>query len=325
MPFSDIIGQDRAIAVLRRSITKERVAHAYLFSGIEGCGKKKSALAFVQAVFCGAGKDDACGVCSSCRKVASGQHPDLHLLEPDGAFIKIDQVRELQKELSYRPFEAPKKACIIDGADKLNLSSGNALLKTLEEPPGEALMILIAPERSAVLQTILSRCQALAFQPLPGELIEGRLVRDGFSADAARVAATLCGGSLGRGIEIATDGVLAGRGSFLTRITGLSLNDGASLFAAAEEFAADKEGLPELLELLLSFLRDILIYRSMQEALVNSDLKELVAREAARRTEGDVMELIEQLIAMRRMFVRNVNARLALEVFFMRFCSLRSA
>ena len=322
MPFSDVIGQDRAIAVLRRSITMGRVSHAYLFSGIEGCGKKKTALAFVQAVFCG--RDEACGVCSSCRKVASGQHPDLHILEPDGAFIKIDQVRDLQKELSYRPFEAPKKACIIDGADKFNLSSGNSLLKTLEEPPGEALLILIAPERSAVLQTILSRCQALAFQPLSGALIEGRLVRDGFPAEAARVAATLCGGSLSRGIEIAADGVLDGRGSFLTRITALSLGDAATLFAAAEEFAADKEGLPELMELLLSFLRDILIYRSTPEALVNTDLRQLVAREAARRSEAQVMELIDQLIAMRRMFVRNVNARLALEVFFMRFCSLRA-
>jgi DNA polymerase-3 subunit delta' len=184
-------------------------------------------------------------------------------------------------------------------------------------------MILIAPERSAVLQTILSRCQALAFQPLSGELIERRLLRDGFPAEAARVAATLCGGSLNRGIEIATDGVLEGRGSFLTRITSLSLSNVAGLFAAAEEFAADKEGLPELLELLLSFLRDILIYRSTPEALVNSDLQQLVAREAARRTEEEVMELIEQLIAMRRMFTRNVNARLALEVFFMRFCALR--
>jgi DNA polymerase III subunit delta' len=317
MPFSDIIGQDRAIAVLRRSISMQRVAHAYLFSGIEGCGKKKTALAFVQAVFCG--REEACGVCSSCRKVASGQHPDLHILEPDGAFIKIDQVRDLQKELSYRPFEAPKKACIIDGADKFNLSSGNSLLKTLEEPPGEALLILIAPERSAVLQTILSRCQALAFQPLSGALVEGRLVRDGFPAEAARVAATLCGGSLRRGIEIATDGVLEGRGSFLTRITGLSMGNAAALFSAAEEFAADKEGLPELLELLLSFLRDILIYRSTPQALVNSDLEQLIASEATRRTDAQVMELIDQLIAMRRMFVRNVNARLALEVFFMRF------
>lgn len=319
MPFSDVIGQDRSIAVLRSSIAMGRVAHAYLFSGIEGCGKRKTALAFVQAVFCG--KDEACGVCSSCRKVANGQHPDLHILEPDGAFIKIDQVRELQKELAYRAFEAPKKACIIDGAEKLNQSSGNALLKTLEEPPGDALMILIAPERSAVLQTILSRCQALQFHPLPAELIEERLVRDHFPADAARVAATLCGGSLKRGVEIATDGVLESRGSFLERVLALKLSDVAPLFAAAEEFAADKDGLPGLLELLLSFLRDVLIYRATPGALANADLEPLVAREAERSSERRVMELIEQLLTMQRMLARNVNARMALEVFFMRLAA----
>lgn len=319
MPFSDVIGQERAVSVLRRSISMGRVSHAYLFSGIEGCGKKKTALAFVQAVFCG--KDEACGVCPSCKKIASGQHPDLHILEPDGAFIKIDQVRELQKELSYRAFEAPKKACIIDGAEKLNQSSGNALLKTLEEPPGDALMILITPERSAVLQTILSRCQTIEFQPLPAQLVEERLVRDHFAPETARVAASLSGGSLRRGSEIAADGVLEGRVGFLERVLALNLKEIGTLFAAAEEFAADKEGLPGFLELLLSFLRDVLIYRSTPDALANADLAHLVAREAERCPEPRIMELIEQLIAMRRMLVRNVNARLALEVFFMRFAT----
>ena len=316
MPFADIIGQESAVGVLRRSISMGRVAHAYLFSGIEGCGKRKTALAFVQAVFCG--KEEACGVCPACRKMASGRHPDLHILEPDGAFIKIDQVRELQKELSYRPFEAPKKACIIDGAEKLNASSGNALLKTLEEPPGDALMILITPERSAVLQTILSRCQSIGFQPLPAGLIEERLRRDGFAAEAARVAATLSGGSLRRGMEIAADGVLEGRGSFLERVMAFKFNDASAIFRAAEELAADKEGLPGLLELLLSFLRDILIYRSTPEAIANADLKQLVAREAERCSPPRIMELIEQLLTMRSMLSRNVNARLALEVFFLR-------
>ncbi len=316
MPFSEIIGQDRAISVLKRSIALERVAHAYLFSGIEGCGKKKTALAMVQAVFCG--KEEACGVCPSCRKIANGQHPDLHILEPDGAFIKIDQIRELQKELAYRPFETPKKACIIDGAEKLNLSSGNALLKTLEEPPGNALMILITAERSAVLQTILSRCQTLDFQPLPAEMVEARLLREQFPAEAARVAASLSGGSLKRAVEIATDGVLEGRVNFLERVLALNLKDVNALFAAAEEFAADKEGLPGFLELLLSFLRDVLIYRSTPEALTNSDLAQLVAREAERSPQQRIIDLIEQLVATRRMLVRNVNARLALEVFFMR-------
>ena len=319
MPFSDVIGQDRVVSVLSRSIALGRVSHAYLFSGIEGCGKRKTALAFVQAVFCG--REEACGVCSSCKKVASGQHPDLHLIEPDGAFIKIDQVRELQKELAYRPFEAPKKACIIDGAEKLNLSSGNALLKTLEEPPGNALMILITPQRPAVLQTILSRCQTLDFQPLSAQLVEERLIRDRFPAEAARVAATLSGGSLRRGIEIATDGVLEGRVGFLERVIALELRDVTTLFSAAEELAADKEGLPGLLELLLSFLRDVLIYRSTPESIANADLVDLVAREAERCGEGRAMELIEQLVAMRRMLARNVNARLALEVFFMRFAA----
>lgn len=322
MPFSEVIGQELAISVLKRSIALERVAHAYLFSGIEGCGKRKTALAMVQAVFCG--REEACGVCPSCRKVANGQHPDLHILEPDGAFIKIDQIRELQKELAYRPFEAPKKACIIDGAEKLNLSSGNALLKTLEEPPGNALMILITAERSAVLQTILSRCQTLGFQPLPADMIEGRLVREQFPAEAARIAASLSGGSLSRAVEIATDGVLEGRVSFLERVLALNLKEINSLFAAAEEFAADKEGLPGLLELLLSFLRDVLIYRSTPDALANSDLVQLVAREAERCSQACSIELIEQLVAMRRMLVRNVNARLALEVFFMRLAQRAS-
>lgn len=319
MPFAEVIGQDRAVSILKRSIAVDRVSHAYLFSGIEGCGKKKTALAFIQAVFCG--KEEACGVCSSCRKIASGQHPDLHILEPDGTFIKIDQVRELQKELAYRPFEAPKKACIIDGAEKLNQSSGNALLKTLEEPPGNALMILLTPARSAVLQTILSRCQTIEFQPLSAETIEAWLIRDQFEPEAARVAATLSGGSLRRGIEIAADGVLEGRVAFLERVLALRLTDAAGIFTAAEELAADKEGLPGLLELLLSFLRDVLIYRSTPEAIANADLEELVAREAERSSEERTIELIEQLVAMRRMFLRNVNARLALEVFFMRLAT----
>ncbi|HEX2768808.1 MAG TPA: hypothetical protein VHN12_05950 [Geobacteraceae bacterium] len=112
MPFAGILGQDNSITVLGRSLETGKIAHAYLFDGIEGCGKKKTALAFIEAVFCG--QSAGCGHCPSCRRIACMQHPDLHLVEPDGAYIKIDQIRELQRNLSFRPFEAPKKACIID-------------------------------------------------------------------------------------------------------------------------------------------------------------------------------------------------------------------
>ena len=104
MPYGEILGQENSLAVLRRSLATGRTAHAYLFEGTDGCGKKKTALAFIEAVFCG--RDEGCGSCPSCRKIAKLQHPDLHLVEPDGDFIKIDQVRQLQRELSLRPFEA---------------------------------------------------------------------------------------------------------------------------------------------------------------------------------------------------------------------------
>ncbi|HWI41267.1 MAG TPA: DNA polymerase III subunit delta', partial [Verrucomicrobiae bacterium] len=167
--FAGIVGHDRELSILKRALHAGRVAHAYLFEGVEGCGKKTAALALVQALFCGG--VEPCGGCPSCRKIASLQHADLHLLEPDGAQIKIDQVRELQKALSYRPIEAPRKACIIDQADRLNPAAGNALLKTLEEPPGNALIILVTSAPSAVLPTILSRCQRLEFSPVPQEAI----------------------------------------------------------------------------------------------------------------------------------------------------------
>lgn len=316
MPFSDILGQNSSIAVLRRSLVSGRIAHAYLFSGMEGCGKKKTALAFVEAVFCG--KEEGCGTCSSCRKIAAQQHPDLHLIEPDGQFIKIDQIRELQNVLAYRPYEAPKKACIINGAERLNPAAGNALLKTLEEPPGNALLILITSQNSMVLPTILSRCQSLEFNSIPQDIIEEYLIKDGFPHGPARIAATLAGGSLKRALEMGRDHDLTGRRDFLERVASLSLHDIASLFAAAEEFAREKDTVMDLLELLTSFLRDILHYIASSGEAVHEDLLPLIRQEAARLTLPRVIELIGHVADARQALLRNVNARLTMEVLFMR-------
>ena len=131
MTFARILGHERQKDILRRALAGGRLAHAYLFEGPEGVGKRLMALALVRAVFCPEG---GCGVCAACRKVDHHNHPDLHLLEPDGTLIKIEQIRAIQKELSYRPLEARKKVCLIDSADRMNQAAGNALLKTLEEP-----------------------------------------------------------------------------------------------------------------------------------------------------------------------------------------------
>ncbi len=316
MPFAGILGQDSCIAVLGRSLATGRIAHAYLFDGIEGCGKKKTALAFIEAVFCG--QSAGCGHCPSCRRIACMQHPDLHLVEPDGGYIKIDQIRELQRDLSFRPFEAPKKACIIDAVDRLNPAAGNALLKTLEEPPGNALLILITANPGSVLPTILSRCQRLHFAALPEATIATLLRENGTEPEAARLVAALAGGSMRKAIEIGEDTALQERKSFLERISSLSLDDITPLFAIAEELAGDKENALELLELLTAFLRDALLLHGGSTEVVNSDLLPLLERETTCFSGGHIMERISHVAETRRAILSNVNPRLALEVLFMR-------
>jgi DNA polymerase-3 subunit delta' len=316
MPFGDILGQETCLAVLRRSLAAGKTAHAYLFEGIEGCGKKKTAIAFIETVFCG--RDEGCGHCSSCRRIAQLQHPDLHLVEPDGAFIKIDQIRDLQKELSYRPYEAPRKACIIDGVERLNPAAGNALLKTLEEPPGNALIILLTAQVDAVLPTVLSRCQRLHFPALPQTAVEQFLLGRNCAPETARIAASLAGGSLKRALEISADEALADRKTLLERINSLTTREMTPLFSAAEELSGDKENILEMLDLLATYLRDVMLMQGGSRDAVNRDLLPLIEKDARRYSLDDVMARIATVFEARYALQRNVNPRLALEVLFMR-------
>jgi DNA polymerase-3 subunit delta' len=249
--------------------------------------------------------------------VAALQHPDLHMVEPDGAFIKIDQIRNLQKELSFRPFEAEKKACIIEAAERMNLSSANAFLKTLEEPPGNALLILLTSNIGAILPTILSRCQRLSFSPIPEAAIENYLCGSGTTQETARIAASLAGGSLKTALKIANEETLPMRQHLLERISNLSTGEITPLFALAEELGSDKDKTLEILDVLTIFWRDVMIMLSGNTQVANKDLLPLLQREAARSTLESVTERINLVFRSRQALQRNVNPRLALEVLFM--------
>lgn len=315
MSFSRIIGYDRNVSLLRRALATGKLSHAYLFYGIDGSGMKEAALALVEAIFCNG--TDGCGECPSCQKVAGLRHPDLHHVQPDGAFIKIDQIRELQKELSYRPFEAPKKACIIEEADKMNISAANAFLKTLEEPSGDAILILMTTHVDAVLPTILSRCQQLRFPSLPTETIASQLREKGADEDSARIAAALAGGSIERAREIVAGDWLQARKSLLEKITALSPEGIIPLFAAAEEAAKDKDSAIHLVDLLNVFWRDVLLTQSGSSEIVNSDLFPLIRSFAERNSLDRVIEKLEKIARARQALTRNANPRLAIEVLIM--------
>jgi DNA polymerase-3 subunit delta' len=205
----DIIGQEQALEILRGSIAKERIAHAYLFTGEDGVGKKLTAINFAKVLNCQKteikkirrwedknistsqplnfvtsqmidaklrtlnsellAQIDCCEECPSCTKINKSIHPDVFLITPAGGQIKVDVIRKLGESLSYKVFEGRWKIAIIDGAETLNQSAANAFLKTLEEPPDESLLILISSMPEIIPETIWSRCQRINFLPLPLE------------------------------------------------------------------------------------------------------------------------------------------------------------
>lgn len=314
--FTAIRGQDQAVTLLRRSLASGRLGHAYLFEGIEGCGRELVARALFQAIFCSTGT--GCGLCPPCRRLLAGSHPDLHTLEPDGAFIKIDQVRELQRELALKPFEAPRKGALIRQADRLNPAAANALLKTLEEPPGHALLILITAVPGAILPTIRSRCQSLSFAPLSVEVMLQLLADRGIDAEAAAVAAALAGGSMVRALELAGDAQETASQRIAEKAAGLSLDDITSLFSLSEEFSSDRETALAMLERLLAANRDTLLLQQGCRELPAAAITDNGPDDEQLSSPSVLLDRIEGIMAAIRAIRRNANVRLTLDTLFMR-------
>lgn len=322
MTFAQILGHERQKDILRRAHRAGRLAHAYLFTGPEGVGKRLMALALVRSVFCLEGT--GCGDCLACRKVDHQNHPDLHLLHSEGAVIKIEEVRQIQKELAYRPLEAPQKVCLIDDADKLNQAAGNALLKTLEEPNGNAFFILLSAHPERILPTIRSRCQQLPFGHIPFKLLRNTLEeRLGLSEREAHLLGALSEGSFKKALGKDRDLFLEHRKQILKSVTALSEGSILPLFDLAEELAGDKDHLPDVLEILQAFYRDLLLHYHgrPEEELLNIDLMEKIHCVVSKESIRSIMKKLEAIAACRRQLERNVNRQLAVEVLLMRLAA----
>lgn len=169
----DLIGQEHVSRFLTAAINQGQPSHAYLFHGPKGVGKYDAALKFAAALCC---ENDGCGVCPSCEKAARGVHPDIEVIAPVGAFITVDQVREINRNLNLRPHESQARVFIIRGARKFNAESANAFLKSLEEPPSFVYFLLLTDRLDSILATIVSRCQPVRFSPVPAAEIEAYLL-----------------------------------------------------------------------------------------------------------------------------------------------------
>jgi DNA polymerase-3 subunit delta' len=226
-------------------------------------------------------------------------------------------VRELQRELSLRPYQARKKACIIEDADRMNPASGNAFLKTLEEPPGDAMLILLTTHGEGILPTIRSRCQILRFPPLSTDTVASLLRENGADEEQARMAAALAGGSLSRAREIAGADRLQMRRTLLERTSRLSCREIFPLLETAEDYARDRETATDAVDMLKLFWRDILLFRAGSGEIANLDLQPLVRELSERMNTEQILEKLERITLAGQALARNVNPRLALEVLFM--------
>ncbi len=343
MQLSSIIGQPRAVELLRSALERQRIHHAWLFTGPTGVGKETAARAFAASLLClsadGAPLVEPCGACSSCQKLARGVHPDLLVLIPEAQAVarkliaredlprapsrelKIDQVRKLQASLSLAPVEGSRRVVLIVGADSLNAAAQNAFLKTLEEPPEGTHLLLLAEAGDSLLPTTRSRCVRIPFVPLPLELLAAKVAQEaGVGLEEARLRGALAGGSLGGALAI--DGAaLADRARTLEAVEALESGRLAPLLALGEALASKGREASELsLEVLALFYRDVALAAEglPDEALANRDLGDLV-RAAAQRGGPDALRRHRLANRAKAAIGRHGIARLAIEKMLLSF------
>ena len=326
MGFGGIIGQDRAVALLRQALRADRLAHAYLFVGPEGVGKRRVAFALAQAGNClhRLPDGDACGACAACRKIAAGVHPDVLLLIPEETTVRIEQVRALREEVGRRPYEGKRRFALLDPAEALTEQAQNALLKTLEEPAGATTFILLAQRAGALLPTVVSRCQRLTFGPVPEALIARHLAAAGVPGDRAHALAAQARGSVGGALALAGGAVLETRDALLSRLFPALEQGPAACVEAAEEIARDREGLGEAFDLLLTWCRDLLVTAVLGHPglAVNRDRADTLAAAAGRFPVKALAEAVAAVAAAREALETNANPRLTCEALLFRLREL---
>ncbi len=340
--FSSIRDQSQPIWLLKTLLQKGTLPHALLFTGLEGVGKRMAAELFAMACLCRNSQrnkneisshspshslsfypDRPCTQCAACRRVVSGNHPDVIRINPDGAFIRIGQIRSLCTTLSMKPYGNGYRVVLIGNAHLMNKEAGNALLKVLEEPPAGTILILTATGASELLPTIVSRCQRIQFNPLTPESITAELVeRNGISPTLARSIAALANGSMSKAFDMLKNNFLNHRKWLLTA-TGMQQSAGGKIpiwqgLAVAEKLFKLKESINDSLEIIKFWLRDILIYPYSPDKIVNQDMGQEIARLSQSEPHGLLLKKLDAVESAQKAIEANANLRLTLEVMVMR-------
>lgn len=325
MLLTELLGQPKAVNLLRRALAGGRLAHAYLLTGPDGVGKATAARAVAAALLCREEVAKApCGHCPGCLQFASGNHPDFLKIRPDGAVIKIEQIRTLKKALAFPPLEARLRVTLLEEVHTMRREAANSLLKLLEEPPPDNLLLLTADEAEPLLPTILSRCQVIPFAPLSLEISTEILQRmhPGLDRDGARTLAGLAGGSPGRTRGMDHAGLLQLHRDILAGLLAAHTSAADQTLAAlslAARAAKMTDGLETLLDLLRLFFKEVMVAGCRPpSAPGHHPLAQNLGRARERWNLAELSDRIEAIDFALRALARNCNRQLVCEVLFLR-------
>ena len=329
MPFADVIGQEGPKKKIRTALAQQAIGHAYLFLGDEGIGKRLMALRFAQALSCetppSSAQPDSCGQCRACEQIDSGVYPDLLLIEPEqdkaNPQIKIDQVREIERHVMYRPLLSARKICVIDDADRLTANAANAFLKTLEDPPDHSLFILVTSRPLRLLATVRSRCLTLRFSPATPAQFEGALaLKQAMATEDARFLARVCGNRIGVALRTDLSQLRSLHDRFFELCRPETLAHPTAVLQQAEELSKTQP-LPDVIDWLSHGLRDVLLMTlgTEPDLLLHQSQIPSLQQIAESLTPTDVVELLDVLHVLEQAPAQNLNLQICLENFLFRF------
>ncbi|PIU42123.1 MAG: DNA polymerase III subunit delta' [Candidatus Omnitrophica bacterium CG07_land_8_20_14_0_80_42_15] len=312
MSFKDIKGHDIQISLLQKEIERGSVAHAYLFVGIDGIGKGLVASTFAKTLNCESRQKDPCDICASCRKIDNKNHPDVFRIIPDegGKTIKIDTIRALEERISFKPYEANWKVVIIEDAHLMTAEAANSILKTLEEPSPQSVIILTTSNISGIFQTVISRCQIVKFAPLSFDIVENILIKKfGLEKDNARFISRLSNGAVDKKLISEGESIIAWKNGIINEFM-----DGSFFREDSLMFSSKKADMQEAILVLINWYRDILIHKNgiSEDSIINFDRIDDVNRFSMQLSCQDIDERLNNLIDAYLAVGQNVSPKLTI-------------
>ena len=316
--FDQILGNEQIKEHLNKAVQAEKVSHSYILSGEEGLGKNMFARAFARLLLCEGDKTGSC-TCHACKQVLSGNHPDLiYVRKGDKTIVSVDTIREeLNETIQVRPYQSKYKIYVVDEAEKMTPQAQNALLKTLEEPPTYAVIILLTTNKNAFLQTILSRSVVLNLKVLRDQDVEGELKSRGLDEDKVETIVKFARGNLGKALKLASsDDFSQMVAEILFLLKNIRRMPADDMIDSVAKICAYNFDVAEVLDFIQMWFRDVLIFKAERDVnlLVFNDEYAAIRQQAAESDFNGIGRIIEAIDVARVRLNANVKKEQVLEL-----------